>query len=115
MRRGEIWLINLDPTVGAEIKKVRPAVIVSSDHLGVLPLRVIAPLTSWKDRYALAHWMVRVDPSAQNGLERSSAADAFQVRSVSEARFVRCLGTLAEQTLRGVVQAVALVLQATED
>jgi mRNA interferase MazF len=113
MRRGEIWLINLDPTVGAEIRKVRPAIVVSSDHVGILPLRIIVPLTSWKDRYALAPWMVRVDLSAQNGLDQPSAADAFQVRSVSETRFVRCLGTLAEQTLRDVVQAVAFVLEAT--
>ena len=50
MRKGEIWLINLDPTVGAEIRKTRPAVIVSEDAIGVLPLRVIVPLTDWKER-----------------------------------------------------------------
>ena len=52
MRRGEVWLINLDPTVGAEIKKTRPAVIVNDDAVGVLPLRVIVPLTEWKERFA---------------------------------------------------------------
>ena len=36
MRRGEIWLINLDPTIGAEIKKTRPAVIVNDDAVGIL-------------------------------------------------------------------------------
>lgn len=41
MHRGEVWLINLDPTVGAEIRKVRPAVIVNDDAVGILPLRVI--------------------------------------------------------------------------
>jgi mRNA interferase MazF len=45
MRRGEVWLINLDPTVGAEIRKTRPAVIVNDDAIGALPLRVIVPLT----------------------------------------------------------------------
>ena len=38
MRRGDIWLINLDPTVGAEIKKTRPAIVVSDDAIGILPL-----------------------------------------------------------------------------
>jgi hypothetical protein len=38
MRRGEVWLINLDPTLDAEIKKTRPAVIVNDDAIGVLPL-----------------------------------------------------------------------------
>lgn len=37
MRRGEVWLINLDPTIGAEIKKTRPAVIVNDDAVGILP------------------------------------------------------------------------------
>lgn len=36
MRRGEVWLINLDPTVGAEIQKTRPAIIVNDDGVGVL-------------------------------------------------------------------------------
>jgi mRNA interferase MazF len=47
MRRGEVWLINLDPTVGSEIKKTRPAVIVNDDAIGILPLRVIVPITAW--------------------------------------------------------------------
>ncbi len=38
-KRGEIWLINLDPTIGAEIKKTRPAVVVNSDYIGKLPLK----------------------------------------------------------------------------
>lgn len=68
MRRGEIWLINLDPTVDAEIKKTRPAVIVSRDALGILPLKVIVPITEWKDRYTVALWMVRLDPNVEEML-----------------------------------------------
>ena len=48
MRQGQIWEINLSPTVGAEIKKKRPAVIISDDAIEVLPLRVIVPITEWK-------------------------------------------------------------------
>jgi len=54
VQRGEIWLINLDPAIGAEIKKSRPAVIVNDDAIGILPLKVIVPITEWKDRYATA-------------------------------------------------------------
>ena len=46
MRRGEVWFINLDPTIGAELKKTRPAVIVNDDAVGLLPLKVIVPLTA---------------------------------------------------------------------
>jgi len=38
-KRGEVWLVNLDPTVGAEIRKTRPAVVVSSDAVGILPVK----------------------------------------------------------------------------
>ena len=110
MRRGEVWLINLDPTVGSEIKKTRPAVIVNDDAIGLLPLRVIVPMTAWQERYAVAPWMVRLDPDPENGLDKSSAADAFQVRSVSQIRFVRRLGNLSVQALQDVTRALATVL-----
>ncbi len=84
MKRGEVWLVNLDPTVGAEIKKTRPAVIVSDDAIGILPLKVIVPVTEWKDRYSIAPWMVRLDVDAEIGIEKISAADAFQVRSIAQ-------------------------------
>ena len=110
MRRGEIWLINLDPTVGAEIKKTRPAVIVNDDAVGILPLKVIVPITEWKDRYAVAPWMVRLEPDVENGLDKPSAADAFQVRSVAQGRFVRRLGKLSDAVMREITRALAVVL-----
>lgn len=111
MKRGEVWLVNLDPTIGSEIKKTRPAVIVSSDLVGILPLKVIVPLTDWKDRYSTASWMVRLDPEDQNGLSKSSAADALQIRSVSEQRLIKRLGTLTIIQVAQIVQAVLNVLQ----
>ena len=110
MRRGEVWLIDLEPTVGAEIKKVRPAVIVSDDAVGILPLKVIVPITDWKDRYAIAPWMVRLEPDANNGLGKPSAADAFQVRSVAQERFVRSLGALSATDMKEITKALAVVL-----
>lgn len=67
MQRGEVWRINLDPTVGAEIRKTRPAVIVNDDAIGVLPLRVVVPLTEWKERYDVAPWMLRLNPDGGMG------------------------------------------------
>jgi mRNA interferase MazF len=111
MRRGELWLINLDPTLGAEIRKTRPAVIVNDDAVGVLPLRVIVPVTEWKERYAQAPWMVLLRPRPSNGLDKASAADAFQVRSVANERFVRRLGSLTIAEMKALSRALALVLQ----
>lgn len=68
MKQGEIWLINLDPTIGAEIQKTRPAVIVNDNLLGKLPLKIIVPITDWKDKYVVAPWMIRLVPDSNNHL-----------------------------------------------
>ena len=83
MKRGEIWRINLDPSIGAEIRKTRPALILSIDAIGSLPLRVVVPITGWKDKFTQATWLVRIEPDSANNLEKPSAVDTFQVRSVS--------------------------------
>ena len=110
MRRGEIWLINLDPTIGAEIKKTRPAVIVNDDAVGILPLKIIVPITEWKDRYAVAPWMIRLDPDSTNRLDKASAADTFQIRSVSHQRFVRRVGAVSDKVISEIERGLATVL-----
>jgi mRNA interferase MazF len=110
MQRSDVWLINLDPTIGSEIRKTRPAIIVSDDQIGILPLRVIVPITDWKAHYQVAVWMVQLLPTAANGLSKTSASDAFQVRSVSQRRFVRKLGIVDDDTMRAVEKALAVVL-----
>ena len=111
MRRAEIWLINLDPTVGAQIKKTRPAVIISSDAIGILPHRVIVPLTDWKDRYFQAAWMVQILPDTKNRLDKPSAADTFQIRSISTERFIRKVGDISKEDIECIVSAVGLVIE----
>ena len=110
MNRGEIWLINLDPTIGSEIRKIRPAVIVSHDAIGILPLKVVVPITDWKQRYHKVPWMVHIAPNSDNNLQKVSAFDTFQIRSVSHQRFVRCLGTIDEIMTRRIKNALKRVL-----
>jgi mRNA interferase MazF len=45
MKQGEIWQVNLDPTLGSEMKKSRPCIILNNDMVGKLALKIIAPLT----------------------------------------------------------------------
>src|SRR4051794_35099009 len=111
MDRSEIWLLNFDPTIGDEIKKIRPAVIVSSDSMGILLLKVVVPITDWKDRYTRWPWMAQLDPDVANGLTKVSAADTFQVRSLSQQRFIRRLGKLSDAEMQGVTKALANVLR----
>ena len=51
LSQGEIWQVNLDPTIGDEIRKIRPAVIMSREAIGVLALRVVVPITAWQPRF----------------------------------------------------------------
>lgn len=110
MKQGEVWLINLDPTIGAEIKKTRPAIVVSDDSLGRLPLKIIVPITDWKDRYEIAPWMIKIDPNQKNGLMKDSSADCFQIRSVSQERFVRKIGTISQFIMNEIKIGLSRVL-----
>ena len=109
MKQSEVWLIDLDPTKGAEIQKKRPAIIVNDNILGKLPLKVVVPVTDWKDRYDIAPWMVKLEPNAQNGLSKESAADCFQVRSLSQERLIKKLGFVDENTIEEIKEALKKV------
>ena len=110
MKQGEIWLVSLDPTVGAEIKKTRPAIIVNDNVLGKLPLKIIVPLTDWKDRYSIAPWMVKLIPDRQNRLTKDSSADCFQIRSIAEERCIKKFGQVDNDTMSKIRKALAVVL-----
>ena len=110
MKQGEIWLIDLEPTVGAEIKKTRPAVIVNDDALGKLPLKIIVPITDWKEHYNVASWMIPITPSAQNRLTKKSSIDCFQIRSVSETRLLKQIGYVTFAEILLIQEGIAKVL-----
>jgi mRNA interferase MazF len=110
MKQGEIWLINLDPTIGAEIRKTRPAIIVNDNALGILPLKIIVPVTDWKAKYEIAPWMVRITPDAENKLLKESSADCFQVRSVSQDRFISKIGKISDSIADDVKSGLARIL-----
>ena len=111
IRRGEVWLVNFDPTKGAEIQKTRPAVVVSSDAIGILPIKLIAPVTEWKNHYTRNLWHIRIDPDKTNGLTKPSAVDAVQVRGVSTDRFIRKLGRVSSATMEEIAAAIAAVVE----
>jgi mRNA interferase MazF len=86
-------------------------VIVNDDELGILPLRVIVPLTDWKDRYSKAVWHIKIETDNTNNLTKTSSADCFQVRSVAKERFVRKLGEISDEKLFEIEAALAKVLK----
>lgn len=89
---------------------MRPAVVASLDAIGRLPLRIVVPITDWKEQYRGYPWFVRLVPAAGNGLTKESEADAFQVKSLAEARFVRRIGRLTEAEVATIAVAVRLCI-----
>ena len=71
---------------------------------------MIVPITDWKDRYSVAPWMVCLEPDAENGLVKTSAADAFQVRSVSQERFIQRMGKISDDVMKKITSTLAEVL-----
>lgn len=92
MTRGEIWLVNLDPTVGSEVRKTRPCVVVSPaemhDHLRTV---IVAPMTT-KGR--AAPFRISVTHGGKRGLILLD-----QMRAVDKARLVKRVGTVSAKTL----------------
>lgn len=111
VRRGEIWTVNLDPTIGAEIRKTRPVVIVSSDAVGALPIRLVAPLTEWKDYFVQNVWHVKLVPDSMNGLTKTSAVDTLQLRGVDIQRFIQKQGRVSPAIMSSITAAIAAVIE----
>ena len=110
-RRREIWLVNFDPTVGREIQKTRPAVVVNSDAVGRLPIKLVAPITDWKAYFAPNIWHVRIAPNPTNGLTKVSAVDTLQLRGMDRQRFIRKLGEVSPETIEEIVLAITAIIE----
>ena len=110
-KRGEIWSLNLDPTIGAEIRKTRPVLVVSSDAAGRLPIKLIAPITEWDDRFSHSYWHVKIESTKANGLSKSSTVDTLQLRGVDLQRFIRKMGIAHSNILEEVAAAIAAVVE----
>ena len=101
--------MNLSPTAGAEITKTRPCVIISSNEMGILPLQIITPITNYKSHYNSVPWMVELSQDGTNNLSKRSVVDLFQLRSVSQARLIRRIGSVTEHEFQRILEATKLV------
>ncbi len=109
--RGEVWRVEFDPVKGDEIKKSRPAIVISSNAFNPLKTKLVVPLTSWQERFALSEWMIKIAANEANGLDRDSAADVLQLRCVSYGRFVTKLGMVQLPVLDEIAAAIAIVVE----
>jgi len=108
-RRGDVYLVNFDPTIGAEVKKTRPAVVIQND-IGNRwsPITIVAAMTSrFEEPLYPTEVLVK---ASEGGLAVDSVVLLNQLRSVDKARLVRRLGALKSQTVREVDRALLLSL-----
>lgn len=108
--QGEIWEVDLNPTIGDEMSKKRVCLVVNSNSVGILKLRTIVPITAWQDKFQYVAWMTKLEKNANNGLAKTSSADAFQVRSLSVNRFYKKIGVVSDEILFEVHQSIAKIL-----
>jgi len=110
LNTGDIYWVNLEPTIGDEIKKKRPVVILNPGHRRYLKLAVVLPITHWRPEWEDHAFFVPLDSSPSNGLARKSAVDCFQIRAISHERFVESIGAASDTEIDQMKRAIALIL-----
>ena len=104
MKRCEIWWVNFDPSIGGEIQKKRPAVIVSNNASNKFLNRVqVVPLTSKTERLYPSEALIAFD-----GKESKAMAD--QLATVSKSRLLSCAGTISQEDMHKIEKAIKIQL-----
>ena len=104
VRRGDVVLVNLDPTIGVEIKKTRPAIVLSNDGINQYSqLAVVVPLTKNTARLSPSHVVI---PKGTARLTYTSKAVTEQIKAVDKQRIVKRLGSLPPALLTQVERAL---------
>ena len=113
MRRGDVFLVNLDPSLGTETNKTRPAILVSNDGANTTASRngrgvvTVVPVTSNATRVYPFQVLLS---NGEGGIDRESKAQAEQLRAVDVARLGRRLGSVRPATLRQLDDALRFQL-----
>ena len=108
-RQGEVWFVDLEPTLGREQPGRRPAVVVSVDELGTGPsdMAIVVPLTTRASENPIR---VQIDPP-EGGVREPSWAMPEMVRSIDRGRLVECWGSLDPSSLGAITARVRLLVR----
>ena len=102
-RRGSVHYIQFDPAVGREIRKTRPAVVISNNHMNELAATVLVmPITGGS--YDYYHWVPLKPPEA--GLKKASSIVTEQIRAVDKGRVGRRIGMVSPETMARIEDAI---------
>jgi len=107
-RRGEIWLVSLEPTTGSEIGKIRPALVISNDRNNQFADTVtVIPITSkTKKIYPFETFLSH----QETHLPRDSKAKSNQIRTIDKRRLIKLLVKLSSEKIAEVEQAILIHL-----
>ena len=102
-RRGSVYRVQFSPTVGHEIRRTQPAVIVSNNHLNELAATVLVmPITA--GHFGYYHW-IQIKPP-EGGLKKASSIVTEQIRAIDKRRLKRRLGTVRQRTLAKIEDTI---------
>ena len=109
MKKGEIWEVYFDPTIGSEQSGRRPAVIISGNlankHLNTV---IVCPLTSSLKNY---HGNLIVNPNDMNGLQKKSEVMSVHARSISKLRFKKQLGRFSQAEMSIIIENLEKIIK----
>ena len=108
-KRGEIYWVNLDPTIGSEIKKVRPCVIISPDAANRSgPLVIVAPITKMEKKKIFFHEILL--PKGTSNFPHDSKIKVFQLRCIDQKRLQKKrIGSLPEDLMGNLDEKIKIV------
>ena len=111
-RYGSIWLVNFDPSIGTEIKKTRPALIISASDFNQIRKKItLLPITSQIiEAPKIAPVIVTVKSTVSNGLDRDSTIIAIEPNTFDKQRLIKYLGKLESEVLEEVKQKLQIYL-----
>ncbi|MEM9217349.1 MAG: type II toxin-antitoxin system PemK/MazF family toxin [Cyanobacteria bacterium P01_F01_bin.150] len=107
-QRRDIWLVDLNPTIGQEIRKTRPVIVISANVFNPIALRIVIPVTTWQDKFAQRPFMIPLSANPTTGLDTTSAANVLQIRSLSTQRFSKMLGQISDETMQEILAGLAV-------
>ncbi len=109
VKRGEVYLVNFDPTIGSEIRKIRPALVIQNDVGNrYSPATIVAAITSkYDDELYPTEVMIR---TGEGGLSQDSVVTFDQIRTIDKTRIVKKLGAVSEVTMRRAESALKISL-----
>jgi len=110
LKVGEIHWVNLDPTIGEEIKKRRPVIVLNAGHEKHLRLALVVPITAWNPNWEKNPFFVTLEPNSTNRLQKKSVVDCFQMRAISHKRFAEKIGNISDEEIYLIKKSIALIL-----